>query len=227
MLVPAIVSSAERTLLFPLRWSLALLVLRWGRKVIRCWGLGEEEWDRRRLRSKWIALGAGGVLVVILILIFGLMVVGELVKAAKSQLRTFLRRKRDATRLYDLSAEGRRTDHRFLGRGNGGGTYKHWPAGPVVGGHGGVDRWPGQGGVDWDFVCAIQVGSLALGRVVPPVDGVCWERETPHSARSQGFGRLICRRRRRCLGRQHRSLRRGSVLCVTRPTGGVTWSQHT
>ena len=39
-----------------------------------------------RLRSKWIALGAGGVLVVILMLIFGLMGVGGLAKAVKSQL---------------------------------------------------------------------------------------------------------------------------------------------
>ena len=39
-----------------------------------------------RLRSKRIALGAGRVLAVILVLIFGLMVVGGLVKAVKCQL---------------------------------------------------------------------------------------------------------------------------------------------
>jgi len=39
-----------------------------------------------RLRSKRIALGAGRVLVVILMLVFGLMVVGGLAKAVKSQL---------------------------------------------------------------------------------------------------------------------------------------------
>ena len=210
MLVSTIVSLTERALLFSLRWPLALLVLRWGRKKIRCRGLGEEDRDRRRLRSKRIALRARRVLTVILMLIFGLVLVGELAKITRSQLRAFLRRKRDATRLYDLSAEGRRTDHNFLGSRKERETHKCRPVRTVVGDKGGVDRWPGQGGVDWDFGCAIQVRSLALSRVVPPVDGVCWERETPHSPRSQGFGRLIYRQRR-CRVRHHCSLRRGSV----------------
>ena len=170
MLVSTIVSLTERALLFSLRWPLALLVLRWGRKKIRCRGLGEEYLNRRGLRSKRITLRAGRVLVVVLILIVGLMLVRKLVGMVKSQLRVLVRWERDATRLYDLSAEGRRTDHKFLGSREERETHKCRPVRTVVGDKGGVDRWPGQGGVDWDFGCAIQVRSLALSRVVPPVD---------------------------------------------------------
>ena len=34
-------------------------------------------------------------------------------------------------------------------------TYKRRPFFPVEGDHGRVDCWPGQGWVDWDFMCAI------------------------------------------------------------------------
>ena len=117
--------------------------------------MGEIYWNRRGLRSKRIALRARRVLVVILMLIVGLTLVGELVGAVRNQLWAFLREKRDATRLYDLSAEGRRTDHRCQERGKEKETYKCYPSVTVLGVHSRVDHWPGQGWVDWNFVCAI------------------------------------------------------------------------
>lgn len=155
MLVPAIISLAKRTLLFPLWWSFTLWMLGRRRRKVECWGLGEKYWNRRGLRRKRVTLRARRVLVVIPRLIVGLMSVGELEGAVRNQLWAFLRSKRDATRLYDLSAEGRRTDHRCQERGKGKETYSCSLFVPVVGVHSRVDHWSGQGWVDWNFVCAI------------------------------------------------------------------------
>ena len=64
-------------------------------------------------------------------------------------------------------------------------THKFRPVRLALGDSGRVDGWTDQSWVDWNLLCAIEVGSLALSRVVPGVDWVCWERETPHSPRSQ------------------------------------------
>jgi hypothetical protein len=86
MLVPAIVSPTERTLLFTPWWSLALRVFGCRCESIRGLKLGEEYWDRGWLRSKRIALGAGGVLGAVLVLVFRLVLVGELAKIVRSGL---------------------------------------------------------------------------------------------------------------------------------------------
>lgn len=85
VLVSVIVSLAERALFLPLWWPLTLRVLRCGCEKIGCWRLGEEHWNRDRLRGKRITLGARRILGAILILILGLMLMGKLVKIAKGQ----------------------------------------------------------------------------------------------------------------------------------------------
>jgi predicted secreted protein len=84
MLIPAIISLTERALLLPLWWTFAFRVLRCGCNNAGGWRLGEEYLDRNWLRGKRITLRTRRVLTAILMLIFGLMLMGKLVRIAKS-----------------------------------------------------------------------------------------------------------------------------------------------